>query len=262
MTGEANSIEKPQHPTADRISYIRDQISPTWKETAEDFSGMEKSSKGYWGAKKKAARRNFQTEQEGFKDHLTGLLNRKGLMERFNGVIESSKRNNQFVSIGLIFLDLDNFKALNDTLGHPRGDVYLKHLADLLNKHFDRKKGEKGLVRPVDIVSRPGGDEFVMVFPDIKEGIQLVAERLRKAIADDPEGNKYWKEKITASIGATVVSPGRNDDTVEIMDRMLQEADIALYNAKAAGRDTFRIYQPGMQIPSKEHGRFRTPPQS
>lgn len=253
---------KDQKTTRPSITTLKEEYRPIRERVMAKLG-----NKPWIDVRKPATELLIEEARKGRTDLITGFLNLKGLLERLNGEIESSKRSNHFNSIGLIAMDLDHFKALNDTFGHPHGNVYLKHLADLLNKHLEGERAEdkakQNIVRSMDTISRPGGDEFAIVLPNInEEGIQVVAERLRKIIADDPEGPKYWKEKITASIGATVVIPERKDTTEQIRDRVLDEADIALYNAKHAGRNTFVVFQKGMQMPNNEHGIFRTSPQS
>ena len=118
---------------------------------------------------------------------------------------------------GVIMLDLDSFKAINDTYGHPVGDQVLQAVAS----------GCKGLLRENECISRWGGEEFLVIVPDVDaSGLQRVAERLQTAIA----GTRVAPvRQVTASFGTTMIRPGDTLDTV------LQRADQALYRAKEQG---------------------------
>lgn len=223
----------------------------------EKVRGSKLKDKPWKEVRKPATELLMEEATLGRTDILTGLLNLRGLVERLDSEIEYAKRNG--TSIGILFLDLDNFKPLNDTYGHPKGNEYLKHLAKVL----------KGTVRTVDVVSRPGGDEFVFIIHD-QGNIEQAAERLIKAVEDDPEGPQYWgQKKITASIGTAVarikkekrpqVAKKEREKQIKLIrNNLFNQADIALYQAKSAGRNNFMVYKRGMQMPEKEHGRFRT----
>lgn len=120
-------------------------------------------------------------------------------------------------SAGVIMLDLDGFKAINDTHGHPAGDKVLQAVAN----------GCQGLLRAGKCISRWGGEEFLVIVPNVDaSGLQRVAERLRSAIADLPVAPA---RQVTASFGTTMIQPGDDPETV------LQRADQALYRAKKQG---------------------------
>jgi len=169
-------------------------------------------------------------------DVLTGLPNRGMLMERLQGAIEQAKRNAGKVTV--VFIDLDNFKLVNDSLGHGAGDALLKTVAERMVK----------CVRGSDMVVRLGGDEFVVLLsgPDDRADPRLVLHRLRSAIAEPVpvEGQLF---RITSSIGiASYPQDGQDAET------LLLNADVAMYQAKEQGRDAFQFYTPEMNAAARE----------
>ncbi len=180
------------------------------------------------------------TEEEinklAFYDPLTGLPNRRLLIDRLRQAMALSSRNGQMGA--LLFMDLDNFKTLNDTLGHDMGDLLLQQVA--------KRLGE--CVREGDTVSRLGGDEFVVMLEELGEnqeaGIALAESIGEKVLASFflPFRLSGLDYQITPSIGATHFR-GHQDST----DELLKQADLAMYQAKAAGRNTLRMFDPTMQ---------------
>jgi diguanylate cyclase (GGDEF)-like protein/PAS domain S-box-containing protein len=171
-----------------------------------------------------------------FYDTLTGLPNRLLLMERLQQAVATSHRSRQ--GGALLFIDLDNFKTLNDTLGHDRGDLLLQEVAVRL----------LGCVRETDTVARLGGDEFVVMLEVLGEEPQEMAVQARTvcekvlAALNAPyqlAGNEY---QTTASIG---IAPFRSHQ--DSVGELLKQADIAMYQAKAAGRNTMRFFDPLLQ---------------
>lgn len=158
-------------------------------------------------------------------DGLTGLPNRSLLMERLNQLIAMSDRELQ--RIALIFLDLDGFKSVNDTLGHEAGDMVLKTVSSRL----------LALLRPSDTVTRLGGDEFVILLhnPNSRESVALIASRVIEEIniPMDVDGKAVH---VGASLGIAL-SSGKD----EIPDRLLKKADDAMYVAKSAGKNVYRF---------------------
>jgi diguanylate cyclase (GGDEF)-like protein/PAS domain S-box-containing protein len=156
------------------------------------------------------------------RDHLTGLYNRRYLEENLKREILRAKRKNTL--LGVIMLDIDKFKHTNDTLGHAAGDFILQEVGNLL----------LGNIREEDILSRYGGDEFVILLPEItREILSGRAEQLRE---QTQHHQFHFKRKIiegiTLSIGVAIFP--ENGKTLETV---LQSADIALYEAKHHGRD-------------------------
>ena len=171
-------------------------------------------------------------------DPLTGLPNRRLLMDRLGHALVTSQRRRQFGA--LMILDLDHFKALNDTLGHDVGDLLLIEVAQRM----------QASVRHKDTVSRLGGDEYVVILEDLGPDEQLaaqqaevVAEKVRAALAQHYflSGQEH-EHHSAASIGLTLF-----DGTVQSAKTILKQADVALYQAKDGGRNTVRFFNPAMQ---------------
>ena len=175
-------------------------------------------------------RRLKEEQQELFnlstKDPLSGLYNRLSLVEKINWLISKSKRSD--ARFALLFLDLDNFKNINDSRGHEFGDKVLQHVAQVLLHS----------VRDNDIVSRLGGDEFVIVLPDIQDNdaILEVIYRIRDAL-NTPVVFDNYKYNITCSIGITI-HPKDGENVTEL----LKNADIAMYKSKALGKNNFHFF--------------------
>lgn len=172
-----------------------------------------------------------------FFDQLTQLPNRALLLDRLRQLMTSSTRSKQFCS--LLFIDLDNFKTLNDTLGHDMGDLLLQKVAKRL----------QSCVRESDTVARFGGDEFVILlasihgaeseaasFTEVIGGKILAAMNLPFQLKD----NSY---RTTLSVGATIFC----GDTYEL-DGLLKQADMAMYKAKDSGRNALRFFDPNMEV--------------
>ena len=155
-------------------------------------------------------------------DDLTGLLNRRKFEELFQREIFFAKRYQKDLS--LLFIDIDNFKSINDTYGHPIGDVYLKKLAECLSDG----------IREIDVLGRWGGEEFIILLTQTdSERAFLVAERLRLAAAEIQVKTPKQQISGTISIGITTTSP----DTLA-MEILIKQADQALLNAKRSGKNT------------------------
>jgi diguanylate cyclase (GGDEF)-like protein/PAS domain S-box-containing protein len=172
-----------------------------------------------------------------FYDPLTALPNRRLLSDRLNQAIAFNKRYSAFGA--LMFIDLDNFKTLNDTRGHDIGDLLLIEVAERL----------KSCVRESDTVGRLGGDEFIVHLENLGENIeqaglraQSVAEKIRESIAL-PYMLKGVEYHSTPSIGLTLFQG--QDVTV---DGILKQADTAMYQAKNDGRNAIRLFDPVLQV--------------
>ncbi|MEX0732667.1 MAG: EAL domain-containing protein [Aquisalimonadaceae bacterium] len=169
-------------------------------------------------------------------DPLTRLPNRRLLQDRLQQALVAATRNR--LNGAVLFLDLDNFKTLNDTLGHDEGDLLLQQVADRLTI---------GL-RESDTVGRFGGDEFVVILGELDasaEQAALKAERIGKTILaalNQPYRLGGYQRQITPSIGITMFGQ-QGDSANELMKR----ADFAMYQAKAGGRNTLRMFDPAMQ---------------
>ena len=171
-----------------------------------------------------------------FYDQLTGLPNRRLLLDRINHSIAYYTRSDQAGAI--LFLDLDHFKTLNDTLGHDVGDLLLKQVALRL----------QACVRDCDTVARLGGDEFVIMLENLSEQVLEAASQTEEvgekviAILNQPYQLASYEYRSTASIGAVIIK-----DRNQSADEFLKQADIAMYQAKKAGRNTLRFFDPQMQ---------------
>ncbi len=183
---------------------------------------------------RKATEREIQ--RLAFYDPLTGLPNRMLLMDRIGQALTKAQRQRQ--GGALLFIDLDNFKTLNDTLGHDKGDLLLQQVAKRLNT----------CVRSVDTVARLGGDEFVVMIEELSNETEALARHARSVgekvltVLSAPYALAGYQYRSTPSIG---IAPF--DDAPTSVGELLKQADLAMYQAKTAGRNTLRFFDPGMQ---------------
>ncbi|TAN65162.1 MAG: GGDEF domain-containing response regulator [Methylobacter sp.] len=175
-------------------------------------------------------------ERLAFYDPLTELPNRRLLQDRLKPALALSHRNGR--QGALLFIDMDNFKSLNDTLGHDMGDLLLQQVAQRL----------KLCVREGDTVARLGGDEFVVMLEDLSEQAieaatqsEMIGNKIL-AILNRPYQLATHEYHSTPSIGATLFNGHEQS-----IDELLKQADIAMYQAKASGRNTLRFFDPQMQ---------------
>ncbi len=177
-----------------------------------------------------------RVEYLAFHDSLTDLPNR-AYFSRL--LIENMLRAQRYGGcFALLFLDLDRFKTINDSLGHDAGDELLREMARRL----------RGAVRESDIVARLGGDEFVMLLPEITEPVQVtpVAEKILASVAK-PFTLAGQEFRVTVSVGVTVF-PDDGDDEQTLM----KNADVAMYHAKALGKNNFQFYSQELNTDSLE----------
>jgi len=167
---------------------------------------------------------------------LTGLPNRRLLIERLQLALLTAARHERFSAV--LFIDLDNFKDLNDTQGHHMGDLLLRQVAQRL----------QGCVRESDTVARLGGDEFVVVLEELGSDVQTVTALVQKIGQKilNSLNQVYLLDKLehhsTPSVGVALLS-----SQVNSVDELLKQADLAMYESKAAGRNTMRFFDPAMQ---------------
>ncbi|MFM2058363.1 MAG: hypothetical protein RLY71_2748 [Pseudomonadota bacterium] len=171
-----------------------------------------------------------------FRDTLTGLANRALFQDRLRKIVARALRQQQ--SVGVLMLDLDHFKAVNDTLGHSAGDQLLVEAAQRL----------QGCVRGYDTVARLGGDEFAVVLPDVRQAIDVatVAGKIIQAMSA-PFRLGENELFVSASVGIAV-SPGDADSA----DLLMRHADSALFEAKAKGRANFQFYSADLTLRAQE----------
>lgn len=178
-----------------------------------------------------------QIQSLAYSDPLTGLPNRRLLTDRLEHAMAIAARHGHHDA--LLFIDLDDFKTLNDTLGHDKGDLLLKQIAQRLTS----------CVREGDLVARLGGDEFVVLLEDLDsdpkqaaEQAQVVAGKIQATL-----GHPYQLEghghHSSASVGVTLFGGAQRENIEEPMKR----AELAMYQAKAAGRNTLRFFVPEMR---------------
>ncbi len=175
-------------------------------------------------------------------DSLTGLPNRTLLLDRIHQAFQHFGRSRS--DGALLFIDLDHFKLLNDTMGHAKGDLLLKQVAARLGR----------CLRQDDTLARLGGDEFVLLaenlgrdFADVTVGVKVLAERLRHELCAEPmelDGEQYF---ASASIGVALMSYVSGGTSASPADELLKRADMAMYEAKAAGRNQVKCFDPSMQ---------------
>lgn len=181
--------------------------------------------------------RTDQLQHQALHDSLTGLPNRSLILDRINQMLARVKRDH--VAIAVLFLDLDNFKDINDTLGHAAGDQLLIKVGDRLSN----------VLRQADSVGRLGGDEFVILVegPSLAPGAEAVAQRIldvMKTPFEIPASDVPLL--VSASIGIAEGARATADD-------LLRDADIALYQAKGAGKQCVVAFVPAMQQDVDEH---------
>lgn len=183
---------------------------------------------------RKASERRIQ--HLAFYDQLTELPNRRLLDDRLNQVLSSSARSGRYGA--LLLIDLDNFKTINDSVGHLSGDMLLKQIAKRLSS----------LVRKSDTVARLGGDEFIVLLSDLKENredaevqTRTVGEKILQ-ILSQPYHLGMKEFRSSCSIGITLFK-GNQPSTEELT----KQADIAMYEAKNKGRNNLRFFNPKMQ---------------
>ncbi len=165
-------------------------------------------------------------KRQALHDPLTGLPNRLQLRNRLEDAISQADRSERIV--GLMLLDLDNFKNINDSLGHPTGDALLKEVSGRI----------ADCLRKTDTVARLGGDEFAIIAPNIEAvaGITTLAARIVESLAK-PFALGEDEVHTGASVGVTIYPHDKGD-----LDQLMRNADLALYQAKEEGRGTWRLY--------------------
>lgn len=184
-----------------------------------------------------------QAEEEirylAFYDGLTGLANRVLFMDRLDMEIKNAKRNNH--KFALLFLDLDQFKVINDTLGHHTGDILLKNVAETLKSNIRGTDTATRLDKDLSdsLIARLGGDEFTILLSNIRtpESAALVARRLLRELSTTCHLDGH-DVSVTTSIGISVFpDDGTNPDI------LLKNADSAMYHAKNSGRNNYQFYK-------------------
>jgi diguanylate cyclase (GGDEF)-like protein/PAS domain S-box-containing protein len=174
-----------------------------------------------------------QLLHDAFYDALTGLPNRALLTDRLKQVVQMAKRDPSY-QFAILFLDIDRFKVINDSLGHMLGDELLMAIAQRLCHCF----------RPTDTVARLGGDEFVILLEDVNDvsSVTAIADRVQQELTlpFNLDGHEVF---TSASIGIALSETG-----YELPEDLLRDADTAMYRAKAQGRARYEIFNTGMHV--------------
>ncbi len=185
---------------------------------------------------------NEQLDHAAHHDSLTGLPNRTVLMDRLN--IELARAQRSGTQVAVMFVDLDDFKRVNDTLGHAAGDELLREVAERI----------RSALRPTDTVARVGGDEFVVLLPEVGSvhHAARVARRLQDALVL-PVSVCGLGVTVSCSVG---ISLSTQDDTV--VDDLLRHADLAMYEIKKEGKNAVRFFEPVMNAAAQTRLRLET----
>ncbi|SHO60994.1 PAS domain S-box-containing protein/diguanylate cyclase (GGDEF) domain-containing protein [Pseudoxanthobacter soli DSM 19599] len=175
-----------------------------------------------------------QLRHDAMHDTLTGLPNRRAMFRMLSLMMRESNRHGK--QTGLLIIDIDRFKDVNDSLGHKAGDAVLVAVASRLRRE----------VREIDVVARLGGDEFAIIFPNIDSiaSMPMIADRIVGAMRKPvDEGSERYS--ITVTAGATA------SESESAPELLLREADLALFEAKRSGRNRFSIYNERMEVESR-----------
>ena len=182
-----------------------------------------------------------QLSHRAFHDELTGLANRALFLDRMDHALRVARPEND--PLVVLFVDLDDFKSVNDALGHGVGDQLLRSIADRIRQ----------VTSTGDTPARLGGDEFAILLEDsggVDRAID-VGERLL-GLLREPVSLAGYELAVLASVGVAVASPGMTTSG------LLRDADIAMYEAKRAGKSQIKIFDPAMRLPATRHLEFRT----
>lgn len=165
-----------------------------------------------------------------FHDPLTGLPNRRLFKEHLHQLLQQAKRTDR--AFALLYVDIDDFKIINDTMGHDIGDAFLQDFVGRI----------QGCLREIDMFARMGGDEFTILLPavDCREHVESIAQRIIACVEQvwDIQGQAF---RSTVSMGITMYRSDQTDAT-----QMMKEVDIALYQVKGKGRNHYQFYNDGL----------------
>lgn len=169
---------------------------------------------------------------DAFHDRLTGLANRSQLVDRIKSVMERARQHPEY-RFAILFLDMDQFKNVNDRFGHPFGDKLLIQIGNQL----------RALLRPNDLVARLGGDEFVILLDDIRHN-QVATSTAERILASFRRAIEVDNHRLytSTSIGVVIWA-----EEIQSPDDLLQAADIAMYAAKRAGKSCYKVFEPTMR---------------
>ncbi|MGB0679838.1 MAG: sensor domain-containing diguanylate cyclase [Polyangiales bacterium] len=236
LTAQAAEVMECEVPPQHSCRQLRDQAYERLLHTVEEYEVLVRSLERVLEEKDRLAR-----ELQGAKDQLTvlsltdaltGLANRRAYMDTLERTCNEARRDRCKVTAAII--DVDHFKKVNDTYGHPTGDMVLQHIASTLC-----------LGLPDDVLlARLGGEEMTLVLPNRSlEEAKALAESLRARLADTPCKVDDLELRVTASFGVATLDPRGLSDTAAA-DKVLADADAALYMAKGSGRNCVVVHRP------------------
>lgn len=235
--GEDHQFEYRMIAADGRLVWIRDDVTLVSKK-----HGLEPTSlQGYMFDITSRKLAEAQIQQLAYYDSLTQLPNRSLFMDRLQQALNRSVRHQYFGAV--LYLDLDRFKTINDSLGHSVGDILLQQLAVRLSE----------CVRTEDTVARLGGDEFVVLFSDMADDrdkvvneARMIAEKILLKLSAPYLVDEH-ELQVSPSIGIALYPEETNS-----VDDVLKHADTAMYRAKVAGREAIQFFQPSMQAAALE----------
>jgi diguanylate cyclase (GGDEF)-like protein/PAS domain S-box-containing protein len=212
-----------QREAADALRRARDELEVRVEERTAELAGANRLLQAEIVERRQAEAR---VHHMAYHDSLTGLPNRTLLSERLDRAMLAARRDGR--KLAVMFIDLDRFKTINDSLGHLTGDHLLKEVANRLCR----------VVRAVDTVARLGGDEFVVLVPGVREAQEcaLVGEKIIQAMAE-PVPFEGRSLHISPSIGICLYP-----DDGEDVETLMRKADAAMYHAKASGRNNYQFF--------------------
>jgi diguanylate cyclase (GGDEF)-like protein/PAS domain S-box-containing protein len=179
-----------------------------------------------------------ELERRASHDTLTGLPNRHAFVDRLGQALLRTRRSKSTSKVGVLFLDLDGFKNVNDSLGHWAGDALLVAVAERL----------KNRLRPEDVLARFGGDEFAVLLESVEDPSDVIRVALRISEAlREPFSVSYYQVSVNTSIGIALGAAHTDDP-----EGMLREADTAMYRAKEQGPGRYEVFDPAMQARAQE----------
>jgi diguanylate cyclase (GGDEF)-like protein len=208
------------------VAFFREGLATTARMAEENFRLKEEN--------RRLAERVAQLEHYALTDPLTGLYNRRGAEGHYRQLLSYLERE-EVATVGMVLADLDNFKSVNDTYGHPTGDALLKHTAE----------GMRESCRSGDILCRLGGDEFLIMLPNHRseDEVLLVAEKLRVVTRKRFDG--YG---VSLSIGALCLDVDKVRTWLlpegDLFEFLLESMDMALYASKKRGKDAVTKVEP------------------
>ncbi len=224
----AIQLDLPGDVLAEALRMLQRSLDVTLVRMCESFEGERQR------ANEELTRRQEELAFLATHDPLTGLPNRTLILDRVEQMLVRARRNPAPVAV--LFVDLDNFKHINDTLGHGSGDRLLQAVAGRL----------QSAIRDTDALGRLGGDEFVVIAEgmSLSAGPELIAERLLDALKQpfklDESGSEMTRLTVTASVGIAAGDRGSAEE-------LLRDADIAMYRAKWDGKNRYTLFESGMQ---------------